>query len=124
MVDRNYVKRGFLTRELTIIDEMGLHARPSAYTCKLTCQYPEKIEAYMEKIGAETDNIVNMRSIMGLMTLEAGQHSRMRIYIKEGFAQSETMLEELSEFLSGDFENVRTEKPAEPEKRGLLENLF
>jgi hypothetical protein len=58
------------------------------------------------------------------MTLEAGQHSRMRMYIKEGFPDSQKMLEELAEFLSSDFENVRTEKPAEPKKKGLLANLF
>jgi phosphotransferase system HPr (HPr) family protein len=134
MVTKDYVSRGYLTRDITIIDKQGIHARPSAYTVKLCCKYPQEIEAYLEKIDDESKDIVDTRNVMEILTLGAEEKSRIRIHIKEGFRGSQAMLEELAEFLSGDFEKAREEgkpkaakskeEPQSIERSGWFKSLF
>ena len=76
---------GFLTRkpdsnsksaaskELTILNRLGLHARPSALFVK-TCS-KHRSEIWVEKDGER----VNGKSIMGLMMLAAGQGSKLLV---------------------------------------------
>ncbi len=62
-----------LTRVLTIKNQFGLHARPSALFVKLASRF--EADVLVEKDG----NTVSGKSIMGLMTLEAGLGSKMKI---------------------------------------------
>jgi phosphocarrier protein len=62
-----------LTKELTIQNRLGLHARPSAMFAKVSGNH--KSEIWVEKDG-ET---VNGKSIMGLMMLAAGEGSTLSV---------------------------------------------
>ncbi|MFO0145496.1 MAG: HPr family phosphocarrier protein [Betaproteobacteria bacterium] len=58
-----------ISREFTISNELGLHARPSAQITQTATRY--RREVYIAK-GARR---VNAKSIMGVMMLAAGQGS-------------------------------------------------
>lgn len=62
-----------ITRELTIQNRLGLHARPSAMLVKACSRF--KSEIWIEKDGEQ----VNGKSIMGLMMLAAGLGSKLRV---------------------------------------------
>jgi len=60
-------------KELTIMNRLGLHARPSAMFVKTASRF--RAEIWVEKDGER----VNGKSIMGLMMLAAGQGSKLLI---------------------------------------------
>lgn len=60
-----------VTREFTITNKLGLHARPAAMFVKLSNRYTSDI--WVEK----DEEQVNGKSIMGLMMLAAGHGSRI-----------------------------------------------
>jgi phosphocarrier protein len=60
-------------KELTILNRLGLHARPSAMFVKTASRF--RAEVWVEKDGEK----VNGKSIMGLMMLAAGQGSKLLI---------------------------------------------
>lgn len=62
-----------ITKEITILNRLGLHARPSAMFVKVCNRF--KCEIWVEKDGEQ----VNGKSIMGLMMLAAGQGSKLLI---------------------------------------------
>jgi phosphocarrier protein len=55
-----------LTKTITIINKLGLHARASAKLTQLASQYP--CEITLERKGRK----INAKSIMGVMMLAAG----------------------------------------------------
>ena len=57
------------SRELTISNKLGIHARPAAEFVKTASRYDAEIR--VEKDGEEVDG----KSIMGLMMLAAGHGS-------------------------------------------------
>jgi phosphocarrier protein HPr len=59
------------TKELTVLNKMGIHARPAAMIVRITNKF--KSEVFVEK----DDEQVNGKSIMGLMMLAAGPSSRI-----------------------------------------------
>jgi phosphocarrier protein len=59
------------TKEFTIVNRLGLHARPSALFVKTASRF--RCEVWVEKDGER----VNGKSIMGLMMLAAGQGSKL-----------------------------------------------
>ena len=61
-------------KELTILNRLGLHARPSAMFVKTASRF-RAAEVWVEKDGER----VNGKSIMGLMMLAAGQGSKLLI---------------------------------------------
>jgi phosphocarrier protein HPr len=61
------------SKELTIINKLGLHARPSAMFVKTASRF--RAEIWVEKDGER----VNGKSIMGLMMLAAGQGSKLQV---------------------------------------------
>ena len=61
------------SKELTIINRLGLHARPSALFVKTASRF--RSEIWVEKDGER----VNGKSIMGLMMLAAGQGSKLLV---------------------------------------------
>ena len=60
-------------KEFTILNRLGVHARPSAMFVKISNRY--KAEVWVEKDGEQ----VNGKSIMGLMMLAAGQGSKLLV---------------------------------------------
>jgi phosphocarrier protein HPr len=62
-----------VTKELTIQNRLGLHARPSAMFVKICSRFRSDI--WVEKDGEQ----VNGKSIMGLMMLAAGLGSKLKI---------------------------------------------
>lgn len=61
------------TREVEIVNKLGLHARASSKLTKLASQF--KCEVWMTK----NNRRVNAKSIMGVMTLAANKGSRIQI---------------------------------------------
>ena len=62
-----------LTRELIVINKLGVHARPAAMFVKIANRFD--CDVFVEKDG-ET---VNGKSIMGLMMLAAGPGCKLRV---------------------------------------------
>lgn len=75
------------TKVLTIVNRLGLHARPSAMFVKTASRF--RAEIWVEKDGEK----VNGKSIMGLMMLAAGQGSKLLV-TGEG-SDAEKALQEL-----------------------------
>lgn len=68
-------------KEISIVNELGLHARPAAMFVKLANEFISDIT--VEK-GSET---VNGKSIMGIMMLAAGKGSRIKVTVEGPDAQ-------------------------------------
>ncbi len=62
-----------VSRELTIINRLGMHARPAAMFVKAASRF--KAEIWVEKDGDQ----INGKSIMGLMMLAAGPGSKLLV---------------------------------------------
>jgi phosphocarrier protein HPr len=62
-----------IEKEVTIVNRLGLHARPAAMFVRIASRH--RAEIWVAKEGEE----VNGKSIMGLMMLAAGQGSKLRI---------------------------------------------
>src|SRR5436190_8199168 len=60
-----------ITKELTVINKLGIHARPAALFVKTANRFD--CEIFVEKDGEK----VNGKSIMGLMMLAAGPGSKV-----------------------------------------------
>lgn len=66
-------KDDMVTKELTVINKLGIHARPAAMFVKVANKFD--CDIFVEKDGEQ----VNGKSIMGLMMLTAGPSSRIVI---------------------------------------------
>lgn len=66
----------FLTRELTIANKLGIHARPAAVFVKTANRFASEI--LVEKDGEK----INGKSIMGLMMLAAGPGSKLTLHVR------------------------------------------
>ncbi|MGF1655942.1 MAG: HPr family phosphocarrier protein [Verrucomicrobiales bacterium] len=82
-------------KELTITNEMGMHARPAAMFVKAASRY--KSDIWVEKDGEQ----VNGKSIMGLMMLAAGKGTVLNVSA-EG-PDAEEALVELEEIVGSRF---------------------
>lgn len=80
-----------ISKELTIENRNGLHARPSALFVKTASRF--RSEIWVEK----DEERVNGKSIMGLMMLAAGKGSILRV-TAEG-EDATTVLTELEELI-------------------------
>lgn len=60
-------------KEITIVNRLGLHARPSAMFVRVASRF--RCEIWVAKEGEE----INGKSIMGLMMLAAGQGSKLQV---------------------------------------------
>jgi phosphocarrier protein len=85
-----------LTREFTISNQYGIHARPAALFVKVASRYDADIS--VEKDG----NTVSGKSIMGLMTLQASCGSKLRV-TADG-RDCEQVLDELQALIDGKFD--------------------
>ena len=66
-----------VTKEVTVINKLGIHARPAALFVKVASKFDSSI--LVEKEGEQ----INGKSIMGLMMLAAGAGSKLQL-IAEG----------------------------------------
>lgn len=62
-----------LSEEMTIVNSMGLHARPAAKLVQTVLQYTSDVQINVN--GQK----VNAKSIMGLLTLAAAQGTQMMV---------------------------------------------
>ncbi len=62
-----------ITREFTIDNKLGLHARPSAQLTKTAAQFRSEVWI------AKANRRVNAKSIMGVMMLAAGHGSTVTV---------------------------------------------
>ena len=85
-----------LTKELTILNSKGIHARPAAMFVKAASRFA--CEILVEKDG-ET---VNGKSIMGLMMLAAGPGSKLTIHVHG--ADARAALAEIEDILKRKFD--------------------
>jgi phosphocarrier protein len=84
-----------LEKELTIVNRLGLHARPAAMFVRIASRH--RAEIWVSKEEEE----INGKSIMGLMMLAAGQGSKLRICC-EG-PDADKAMEELEELIKSGF---------------------
>jgi phosphocarrier protein len=82
-------------KEITIVNRLGLHARPAAMFVRIASRF--RCEIWVEKEGEQ----INGKSIMGLMMLAAGQGSTLLIRC-EG-ADADKAMEELEELIKKKF---------------------
>ena len=80
-----------IEKEITIVNRLGLHARPAAMFVRIASRY--RAEVWVEKEGEQ----INGKSIMGLMMLAAGQGSKLTIRC-EG-ADADKVMAELEELI-------------------------
>jgi phosphocarrier protein HPr len=85
------------TKEFTIGNKLGMHARPAAQFVKRASKYA--CEVWVEK----DDEQVNGKSIMGLMMLAAGQGAKLTV-TAEG-ADAESAVAELGSLIQSGFDD-------------------
>jgi phosphocarrier protein HPr len=86
----------FLTREVTIANKLGIHARPAAMFVKAANRFA--CEVLVEKDGEK----INGKSIMGLMMLAAGPGSKLTLHVRG--ADAPTALAELESLVTRKFD--------------------
>ena len=84
-----------IEKEVTIINRLGLHARPAAMFVRIASRY--RSEVWVAKEGEQ----INGKSIMGLMMLAAGQGSKLTIKC-EG-PDADKVMEELEDLIQKKF---------------------
>lgn len=82
-------------QDVVVLNKQGIHARPSASFVKLAGKF--SCQVFLEKDG----ELINGKSIMGLLMLAAGPGSRLRIICDGSDAQS--ALEQLAALIHGKF---------------------
>ena len=82
-------------KEVTIVNRLGMHARPAAMFVRIASRF--RSEIWVEKEGEQ----INGKSIMGLMMLAAGQGSKLRVRCEGPDAQE--ALRELEQLIAGRF---------------------
>lgn len=81
-----------LTRDVTVLNRYGIHARPAALLVKAASGFAGEI--LIEKNGVK----VNAKSIMGLLTLEGNHGAKLKLYATgAGAAEALAVLAELFE---------------------------
>src|ERR1700737_730129 len=96
---------GKIQKEVTILNKLGLHARPAAMFVRIANKH--RAEIWVEKDGEQ----VNGKSIMGLMMLAAGQGSKLMISA-EG-SDAEQAVKELESLIERRFDEEYPESLAE-----------
>jgi phosphocarrier protein HPr len=85
-----------IQKEITILNKLGLHARPAAMFVRVANRH--RCEIWVDKDGEQ----VNGKSIMGLMMLAAGQGTKLQI-TAEG-TDADKALQELEELIQKRFD--------------------
>jgi len=85
--------------EYEIVNELGLHARAAAQLVQVTNRYPCDVQLECE------GQVVNGKSIMGVLMLAAAQG--MRVKISCTGEQAKTCLDELARLIANRFGEAR-----------------
>ncbi|MDR2660570.1 MAG: phosphocarrier protein HPr [Lactobacillaceae bacterium] len=73
-----------VSKEYTIIAESGIHARPATMLVKKATEFDSKVTLKYN------DKEVNLKSIMGVMSLGAGQNAKIEI-VADGSDEQEAL---------------------------------
>jgi phosphocarrier protein HPr len=84
-----------IEKEITIVNRLGLHARPAAMFVRIASRY--RSEIWVEKEGEQ----INGKSIMGLMMLAAGQGSKLLVRCQG--PDADRAMEELEDLINRRF---------------------
>jgi phosphocarrier protein HPr len=87
---------GALSRNVTIVNQYGIHARPAALFVKTASRFDADV--FVEK----DSNRVSGKSIMGLMTLEASRGSTLKVSVAG--SDAEQLLDELEALINNKFD--------------------
>ncbi len=87
-----------IEKEVTIVNRLGMHARPAAMFVRIASRY--RGEIWVEKDGEQ----INGKSIMGLMMLAAGKGSKVK-FIATG-ADASAMLAEIEALFTRKFDEA------------------
>jgi phosphocarrier protein HPr len=71
-----------LSEEMVIVNGLGMHARPAAMLVQTVLQFASDVYLHFD------GHRVNAKSIMGLLTLAAGQGSRLTVVCRGPDAQA------------------------------------
>ena len=96
MSAKSIINSEFLTKELTIANKSGIHARPAAMFVKTASRFA--CDIFVEKDGEK----INGKSIMGLMMLAAGPGSKVTLHVKG--ADGPAAIAELEELVNRKFD--------------------
>ena len=88
-------KGDLIEKEVTIVNRLGMHARPAAMFVRIASRY--RAECWVEKEGEQ----INGKSIMGLMMLAAGQGSKLKIRC-EG-PDADELMKEIEQLIAAKF---------------------
>lgn len=84
------------TREITVTNKLGLHARPSSLLVKTANSFRSDLRIIMDDIE------VNGKSIMGVMTLAAAQGSQLTL--QADGVDEEYLLDEIVKLFVSNFD--------------------
>lgn len=84
-----------IEREATIINSLGMHARPAAQVVKLAATFAAHIELVRD------GQVINAKSIMGVMTLAA--ECGAVVTIRADGADAEAAVDALAALIAGGF---------------------
>jgi phosphocarrier protein len=73
MADSSSKKPSAITREIAILNQYGIHARPAAMFVKTASKYEADVTVEKDSVR------VSGKSIMGLMTMEASCGTKIKI---------------------------------------------
>ena len=74
MSAKKLAESDFFTKEITVVNKLGIHARPAALFVKTANRFA--CDIFVQKDGEK----INGKSIMGLMMLAAGPGSKLIIH--------------------------------------------
>ena len=83
-------------REITVINKLGIHARPSSMIVQTANKYKSDLFVSHDK-----EDEVNAKSIMGVMMLAAGQGNKLRF--RAVGPDSEELLDEIEKLIKSKF---------------------
>ena len=89
-------KTSTMTRDFTVTNKLGIHARPAALFVKVANQF--SADVFVEKDGER----INGKSIMGLMMLAAGPGSVLKV--EASGDDAEEALTKLGELIGRNFD--------------------
>ena len=84
-------------RSVTIVNDLGLHARAASKLVQLASKYPVEVQ-----IGRE-DMMVNAKSIMGVLMLAASKGTELHLVASGADADASAALDALMELIAGRF---------------------
>lgn len=91
-------KSNEVEKTLVVQNKMGIHARPAAMIVRAANKFSSEI--FFEK----DDELVNGKSIMGLMMLAAGHGSKLRV-VATG-EDAEELMQEVEKLFAGKFDET------------------